>query len=123
LTNFNSQDQPSIAVSPNGDAIAVWYRVVNNKLNMWSARLPAGSSTWGPEIRVTSNQTTQKQTPRVTFGSNGTAYAVWMDPAVGNADICTQPCHLGHQRGPRTPRSVTIQGRPSKESLTSRSMG
>jgi hypothetical protein len=87
LTNFNSQDQPSIAVSPNGDAIAVWYRVVNNKLNMWSARLPAGSSTWGPEIRVTSNQTTQKQTPRVTFGSNGTAYAVWMDPAVGNADI------------------------------------
>jgi Mg-chelatase subunit ChlD len=86
-TSFQSQDQPTIAVSPSGDAIALWYRAANNKLNIWSARLPAGSTTWGPEIRVTTNQTTQKQGPKVTFGSGGTAYAVWMDPAVNNADI------------------------------------
>jgi hypothetical protein len=87
VTNFNSQDQPNIAVSPSGDAIALWTRTANNKLNVWSARLPAGSSTWGPEIRVTTNQTTQKQSPKVAFGPNGTAYAVWMDPNVGDADI------------------------------------
>jgi Mg-chelatase subunit ChlD len=86
-TSFNAQDQPTIAVSPNGDAIALWTRTANNKLNVWSARLPAGGSTWGPEIRVTTNQTTQKQGPRVAFGPTGIAYAVWMDPAVNNADI------------------------------------
>jgi RHS repeat-associated protein len=86
-TSFNSQDQPTIAVAPNGDAIALWYRSANNKLNIWSARLSAGSTIWGPEIRVTSNQTTQKQGAKVAVGSTGTSYAVWMDPAVGNADI------------------------------------
>lgn len=86
-TSFNSQDQPTIAVSPNGDAIALWTRTANNKLNVWSSRLPAGGTTWGPEIRVTSNQTTQKQGPKVAFGPTGIAYAVWMDPAVGNADV------------------------------------
>ena len=86
-TKFDTQDYPAVAVGPNGDAIAVWYRAANHKSNIWAARLPAGGSTWGPEIRVTSNQTTQKQGPRVAFGPNGTAHAVWMDPAVGNADI------------------------------------
>jgi len=86
-TKFDTQDSPAIAVAPNGDAIALWYRAANHKSNIWASRLPAGSSTWGPEIRVTSNQTTQKQGPRVAVGPNGTAYAAWMDPAVGNADI------------------------------------
>ena len=86
-TKFDTQDSPAIAVAPNGDAIALWYRAANHKSNIWASRLPAGSSTWGPEIRVTSNQTTQKQGPRVVVGPNGTAYAAWMDPAVGNADI------------------------------------
>jgi hypothetical protein len=87
VTNYNSQDTPSIAVSPGGDAIALWSRVANNKINIWSARLPAGASTWGPEIKVTSDQALGKQSPDVTFGTNGVAYAVWMQPAVGNADI------------------------------------
>ena len=86
-TKFDTQDSPAVAIAPNGDAIALWYRAANHKSNIWASRLLAGSSTWGPEIRVTSNQTTQKQGPRVAFGPNGTAYAVWMDPAVGNADI------------------------------------
>lgn len=87
VTSFNSQDSPAIAVAPGGDAVAVWYRVVNNKLNVWSARLAAGASTWGAEIRVTSDQALQKQAPAVTFGPDGAAYAVWMQPATGNADI------------------------------------
>ena len=86
-TKFDTQDYPAIAVAPNGDAIAVWYRAANHKSNVWAARLPAGGSTWGPELRVTSNQTTTKQGPRVAVGPTGTAHAVWMDPAVGNADI------------------------------------
>ena len=86
-TKFDTQDSPAIGVSPTGDVIALWYRAANHKSNIWASRLSAGSVTWGPEIRVTSNQTNQKQGPRVAFGSNGTAHAVWMDPAVGNADI------------------------------------
>jgi hypothetical protein len=86
-TSFDTQDKPAIAVSPGGDAIALWTRSAKNKLNVWSARLPAGATAWGPEIRVTSNQTTQKQGPKVALGPTGIAHAVWMDPAVGNADI------------------------------------
>ena len=86
-TKFDTQDYPAIAVAPNGDAIALWYRAANHKSNIWAARLPAGGSTWGPELRVTSNQTTAKQAPKVAYGPNSTAHAVWMDPAVGNADI------------------------------------
>ena len=72
-TKFDTQDYPAIAVAPNGDAIAVWYRAANHKSNVWAARLPAGGSTWGPELRVTSNQTTAKQGPRVAVGPTGTA--------------------------------------------------
>jgi hypothetical protein len=86
-TSFETQDKPTIAVSSSGDAIALWTRSAKNKLNVWSARLPVGGSTWGPEMRVTANQSTAKQGPRVAFGPTGTAHAVWMDPAVGNADI------------------------------------
>ncbi|HEX5823653.1 MAG TPA: hypothetical protein VFY18_04250, partial [Candidatus Limnocylindrales bacterium] len=87
-TSFGDQTTPSIAVRPNGAAVAVWYRKVgNNKYHIYSARLAAGSTTWGPEIKVTSDTSAQKQGPRVTLGSDGTSYAVWMQPSVGNADV------------------------------------
>jgi Cutinase/von Willebrand factor type A domain/PKD domain len=86
-TKFNYQEQPEIATAPNGDAIAIWFRKNNNKLDLWTARLPAGATNWGPEMRVTDDHTVAKQQPRITFGPDGTAYAVWMYPTGGDMDI------------------------------------
>lgn len=57
------------------------------KINIWSARLAPGASTFGPEIKVTSNTSAGKQQPEVAVGTDGSAHAVWLQPNVGNADI------------------------------------
>jgi len=87
-TTFTNQSFPAIAVGGDGSAIAVWYRKVgNNKFHIYSARLPAGGSSWGPEIKVSVDQSLQKQASKVALGPDGTAYAIWMQPSSGDADI------------------------------------
>ncbi|HEX5166658.1 MAG TPA: hypothetical protein VFV93_14740, partial [Thermomicrobiales bacterium] len=84
------QDFPSIAVTSSGDAVAVWrdQRGGGNKKNIYSARLPAGSSTWSANLKVTTESNAHKEEPQVAIGSNGTAYAVWADQRnSGNQDI------------------------------------
>jgi Mg-chelatase subunit ChlD len=88
VTTFLEQSTPAVAVSSTGDALAVWYRKTgNNKYHIYSARLPAGASAWSPEIKVTSDQPAPKDSPDVAIGTNGTAYAVWMQSTDINADI------------------------------------
>jgi RHS repeat-associated protein len=88
VTTFSEQKAPSITVSASGEAIAVWYRKVGtNKFHIYSARLPVGASVWSAEIKVTSDTAAAKDRPEVTIGSNGVAYAVWMQPSINNADI------------------------------------
>jgi hypothetical protein len=80
------QSQPAIAVSASGVAIAVWVDG-RNKEHIYASRLPAGATTWSANMKVTSNAATTKQVPDVAIGPDGTAYAVWVEPASGNADI------------------------------------
>jgi RHS repeat-associated protein len=88
VTTFSEQRAPSIAVSGSGEAIVVWYRKVGtNKFHIYSARLAAGGSTWSAEIKVTTDTAAAKDRPEVTIGSNGVAYAVWMQPSTTNSDI------------------------------------
>lgn len=88
VTTFLEQSEPAIAVSSTGDAIAVWYRRTGtNKYHIYSARLPAGASTWSAEIKITSDQAAPKQSPEVAIGPTGTAYAAWVQPAYLNPDI------------------------------------
>ena len=87
-TTFSDQTTPAIAVSSTGEAIAVWYRKVGtNKYYIYSGRLPAGSSTWSTSFKVTPSQSPDRASPDVSFGPDGTAYAVWTEPRSGNADI------------------------------------
>lgn len=83
------QDFPSIALTPSGDAIAVWrdQRGGGTKYNTYSSRLPAGTSTWATNRIVTDNANAVKQQVEVAVGSDGVAYAVWHDQRSGNADI------------------------------------
>ncbi len=87
ITTFTSQNSPEIAVSSTGEAIAVWYRIVNNKKTIFSARLPAGSSIWSAEMKVSTDTSAGKQTPDIAIGPTGIAYAVWTQPDSGDSDI------------------------------------
>ena len=79
-----AQSSPSIAVSETGEVIVVWADRRNNKQHIYSARLPAGSSTWSADIKVTSDQTKVKTVPSVAIGSDGTAYILWQQAANKN---------------------------------------
>lgn len=81
------QGAPAIAVRNTGDAVSVWEDHRSNQLNIYSSRLPAGSSTWAANIRVTDNTASHKYTPDVVVGADGTAYAVWEDDRSGNSDV------------------------------------
>jgi RHS repeat-associated protein len=82
------QFDPAIALSPTGAAVAVWvdWRGGGSKKNIYSSRLPAGSSTWAANIQVTSNTSAAKASPRVAIGVDGTAYAAWADERNGGQD-------------------------------------
>jgi hypothetical protein len=81
------QRLPAIAVRSDGEAIAVWFDKRGNKENIYSARLPAGSSTWSTNMKVTTNTNTTKLISDVAFGPDGTAYAVWDEPRTGDTNI------------------------------------
>jgi len=82
-----AQATPRIAVRSAGDAVSVWEDHRSNQWNVHSSRLPAGSSTWAANLRVTDNTVSRKFTPDVAVGADGTAYAVWEDDRLGNSDI------------------------------------
>ena len=82
------QITPRIGIKSDGAAVAVWVDRRSNQWNIYSSRLAAGASTWGPNMRITTNTTSRKNVPDVVVGADGTAYAVWEDDRQsGNYDI------------------------------------
>jgi hypothetical protein len=67
--------------------VVTWVRTASgSKYHVYSARLAAGATTFGPEIKV-STTTDSKDRTAVTVGADGSAYVVWTQPSTGNADI------------------------------------
>ena len=56
-------------------------------MHVYSARLPAGGSTWSANFVVTSNTTAHKESPAIAIGPTGMAYSVWSDQRSGNEDV------------------------------------
>jgi len=81
------QTDAQIAVLPDGSAIAVWVDRRSAQWNVYSARLAAGATVWGTNLKVTSNTVADKANPRVVLAADGTAFAVWGDKRNGNFDI------------------------------------
>ncbi len=81
------QTEPRIAVTSDGTAVAVWIDWRSNQWNIYSARLVAGATAWGSDMRVTSNTSSRKRAPDVAIGQDGTAFAVWADDRDGDWDI------------------------------------
>jgi hypothetical protein len=71
------QDNPAIAVSSTGEAIAVWVDNRSNKINIYSARLAAGGSTWSANYKVSADGNNPKNPPDLVIGADGIAYATW----------------------------------------------
>lgn len=82
-----AQFLPRIAVASDGTTIAVWMDDRNNQINVYSARLAPGATTWSANMRVTDNTASRKNVPDVTIASDGAAYAVWRDDRAGSWDI------------------------------------
>lgn len=79
--------QPRIAVRADGSAVAVWVDDRSKQHNIFSARLAAGASAWGTNMRVTNNTTAIKSLADVVVAPDGAAHAVWQDQRNGNADV------------------------------------
>ena len=91
------QNDPSIAISGTGEAIAAWYdeRGGGSKKYIYSARLAPGGTTWSANLKVTSDQSAAKAEPEVAIGTDGVTYAAWRDQRSGNADIWFATLPLG----------------------------
>jgi hypothetical protein len=84
------QSSPRISVSSAGIAVAVWYDARSSQVNIYSARLPSGSTTWSTNYNITtSNTSAVKAAPDVAVASDGTAWAAWQDNRTGGGDIYT----------------------------------
>jgi len=67
--------EPRIAVTPAGDAIAVWYQFSGTSAAIWSNRYVAGT-VWGTAERIESEAGVAR-VPQVAFDAAGNAIAIW----------------------------------------------
>ena len=68
--------------------MAVWYDKRSSQTNIYSASLPAGSTTWSTNYNITtSNTSAVKAAPDVAVATDGTACATWQDNRTGGGDI------------------------------------
>jgi hypothetical protein len=67
---------PSIAIDPNGNAIAVWAQSDGTRLNIWANRYVAGTG-WGTAQLIETDNAGPALYPRVAMDANGNAIAVW----------------------------------------------
>ncbi len=71
--------QPQVAMTPSGEAIALWKKLDNPTWpSIWSARYVAGSG-WSTPVAVESDNTHRATAPRVAYEQQtGSALAIWV---------------------------------------------
>jgi hypothetical protein len=82
------QQEPSIAVTPGGDAHVVWMddRSWTLSYDIYSSFMPAGGP-WGPNLRVNDDPGVVWQlSPSLAVDTSGNAYAVWTDGRAPSGD-------------------------------------
>jgi|GEM_PF-1858565 len=76
---------PHIAVSGNGDAVAVWVEETAGRGDIWSKFYNPGKG-WGNPVLVETDSTYSSDKPRVAMDDAGNAIAVWQLADTGYAD-------------------------------------
>ncbi len=67
---------PQVAVSPDGNAIAVWFESDGTRTNIWANRYVIGVG-WGTAALIETDNTDSASRPEVAVDSAGNAFAVW----------------------------------------------
>lgn len=75
--NQNGYD-PQIAMTPDGDALAVWYQYDGTRYNVWANRYANGTGWGSPELLET-EETVSSDTASVVVDDNGNGVAVWVE--------------------------------------------
>lgn len=75
-TSADRSIAPDIAVDPAGNAVAIWYRIINNSISQVEvSTLLAGSFTWTPPVILASSLLITD--PKVVVDKYGNAVAIW----------------------------------------------
>jgi hypothetical protein len=74
--NAGNAYAPSIAIDPNGNAMAVWAKSDGTRLNIWANRYDAVTG-WGIATLIENDNGNVLIYPRVAMDANGNAIAVW----------------------------------------------
>jgi len=69
-------EAPTVAMDPQGDAIAAWYRSNGKHLIVQSSLRPAGSSAWEEPVNL-SAEGVNSFLPQIAFDAAGDATAIW----------------------------------------------
>ena len=73
--NTGSAFNPQIAISNNGNAIAVWYQHDGIRNNIWINQFDG--TNWGAAMPIEGDDTGGTSNPQIAFDNNGNAFAVW----------------------------------------------
>lgn len=75
--NQNGYD-PKIAMTPDGDALAVWYQYDGTRYNVWANRYDHTAG-WGSAELLETEETVSSDTASVVVDTNGNGVAVWIE--------------------------------------------
>lgn len=86
LTSVQNASKPQVAVTPSGDAIAVWVRFDGANNVIEAARLPFGSGVWSNYGTPLSTVGFNSDNPQVAIDPLGNAVAIWEEIDGGGVD-------------------------------------
>jgi hypothetical protein len=100
---------PRVAVSPSGDAVAVWHQARSSRSIIFASRTQFGGS-WGPPRPIDDVNSSDAKWPFIAIDSSGNATAVWK--VLWDAD------HYGVWSNRSGPNDVWEEARPIKDDLS-----
>jgi len=69
---------PQITMTPDGDALAVWFQDDGTRYNVWANRYASGTG-WGSAELLETEETVGSDTASVVVDDNGNGVAVWVE--------------------------------------------
>lgn len=80
---------PHLAMSPGGNAVAVWMQQDGYRYNIWSNRFDVTAGSWSTADLIETNDSGTASSPQVAMSSSDNAIAVWMQHDGTTYNICS----------------------------------
>jgi RHS repeat-associated protein len=79
---------PDVAVGADGTAYAVWEDDRSGNMDIWFSTLPAGSSTWTANVKISDDPgTTAQYDAQIGISAAGDLIVIWQDDRVPNTEV------------------------------------